>query len=195
MFTNRIRLGTPGDVAKICLQLFEAVACPPFHITLPVSGAANLRRVLTWVLHCQQKLWTAMFEWFDVAKTTQVEEQLMSLLDFVTLSRKLYSHALKLSQGLPLDQQAKHVWLQCGVDLLNSAKLQQNGDVQQALSQLLSDAIRLSLSSPEVGRFIEDHFFEPLYDRRKDETGFRNLHQSFQVRVILYTHVHIFYSR
>ncbi|PGG96942.1 serine/threonine-protein kinase ATR [Blastomyces parvus] len=184
MFCKRIRLGTPREAVRVCLQLFEAVACPPLHITLPASGAANLRRVLTWVLHSQQKLWAVMLEWFEVAKTTQIEQQLMNLLDFITLSRKLYSHALKLSQGLSLDQQARHIWLQCGIDLLNSVKLQQNADVQQALSQLLSDAIRLSLTSPEIGRFIEDHFFEPLFDRRKDETGFRNLHQSFQMVII-----------
>ncbi|OJD13407.1 hypothetical protein AJ78_06141 [Emergomyces pasteurianus Ep9510] len=184
IFTTRIKLGAPREVSKSCLQLFEAVSCPPFHITLPVSEAANLRRVLIWVLHCQQRLWNIMFEWFEVVKTAQVEEQLMSLLDFVTLSRKLFSHALKLPEGLPLAQQAKHVWLQCGVDLLNSAKLQKNTDVQQALSQLLSDAIRLSLTSPEVGCFIEDHFFAPLFNRRKDESGFRNLHQSFQMVII-----------
>ncbi|OAX81796.1 hypothetical protein ACJ72_03863 [Emergomyces africanus] len=184
LFTTRIKLGAPGDVSRTCLQLFEAVSCPPFHITLPVSEAANLRRVVTWVLHCQQKLWTVMFGRFEAAKSAEVEQLLISLLDFVTLSRKLFSHTLKLSKGLPLDQQAKHVWLQCGVDLLNSAKLQQNADVQQALSQLLSDAIRLSYTSPEVGCFIEDHFFELLLNFRKDETGFRNLHQSFQMVII-----------
>ncbi|QSS66872.1 phosphatidyl inositol 3-kinase [Histoplasma capsulatum] len=184
MFTRRVKLGTPGDTIKLCLQLLEAVACPPFQITLPASGTANLRRVLTWVLYCQQKLWAVMLEWLEVSTTTQVEEQLGSLLDFVTLSRKLYSHSLKVSQGLCLDQQARQIWLQCGIDLLNSTKLYQNMDVQQALSQLLSDAIRLSLSSPEVGRFIEDHFSEPLFDRRQDDAGFRKLHQSFQMVII-----------
>ncbi|ODH48741.1 hypothetical protein GX48_05176 [Paracoccidioides brasiliensis] len=181
MFANRVRLGTPAMVVKFCLQLFEAVACPPFHATLSASRAASLRQLLTWVLHCQQKLWTVMFEWFEIARPDHIEEKLTYLLDFVTLSRKLYSHALKLSQGLPLDQQAKHVWLQCGVDLLTSPKLSQSTDVQHALSQLLSDAMRLSHTSSEVGQFIEDHFFQPLSDLSEDESGFQHLHQSFQM--------------
>ncbi|PGH17548.1 hypothetical protein AJ79_01148 [Helicocarpus griseus UAMH5409] len=185
MFSNRIRLGTPVDVARLCLRLFEAVACPPFQLTMPASGASSLRQVLTWVLHCQQKLWTVIFEWFELAKSGQIEEQLISLiLDSVTLSRKLYSHTLKLSQGISLDQQAKHLWLQCGDDLLNCAKLRQSVDVQQALSQLLSDAIRLSLNFPEVGSYIENHFLQPLLDLRKNETVFQNLHQSFQMVII-----------
>ncbi|KAK2787809.1 serine/threonine-protein kinase M1 [Emmonsiellopsis sp. PD_33] len=185
MFRSKIEIGTPTYVAKLCVELFDAVAYSPFHTTPAVSGASALRQALTWVLHCQQRLWTVVFGWFDAVWAPRLEEMLINvLLDFVTLSRKLYTHALKLSQGLSLDQQARHVWLQCGVDMLGSTKLQQSADMQQALTQLISDAIRVSHTSSDVGGFIEDHFFQPLSGLKSDEMGFRDLHQSFQLVII-----------
>ena len=124
-----------------------------------------------------------ILEWFEAAETPQedVHPTISLILDFAVLSRKWYTYSLKLSQGFSLDKRAKHVWLQSGVDMLASGKLQQSTYVQHAFSQLLNDAIHISHGSPDIGAFIEDRFLQPLLNLSRNEVAFQLFHPSLQV--------------
>jgi serine/threonine-protein kinase ATR len=180
---HKLALGAPPEAVKICLQLLETVACPLALNELPTPRAPSLRQGLAWALECQQRLWRVIFEWLEAAETLQedVHPAIGLFLDFTVLSRKCYTYSLKLSQGFSLDKRAKHVWLQSGVDMLASDKLQQSTDVQHIFSQLLNDAIHSSFGSPDIGAFIEDRFFRPLLHLSRNEASFQLFHPSFQV--------------
>ncbi|KAK2852165.1 hypothetical protein FQN49_005303, partial [Arthroderma sp. PD_2] len=174
----RTELGDPQTVARACFRLIEAVTCP-VNLSLPDSRASFLRESFNRGLHFEVRLWKAVFEWLET-KTVPMEDQILTslLIEFVSFSRKLCSYAVRLSSRI--DQKVLHLLFQCGVDLLVSETLKRSFDLQQVLSEFLTEVIRLSQTFAGIEDLVEELFFHALSDLKAETETFQVLHQSLQ---------------
>ncbi|KAF3481011.1 kinase rad3 [Arthroderma uncinatum] len=154
-------------------------ACIGVDLSLPDSRASLLRESFNRGLHFEVRLWKAVFEWLEINTVPEEEPRLTGLLvEFVSFSRKLCSYAIRLSSRI--DQKVLHILFQCGVDLLVSETLKRSFELQQVLSEFLTEVIRLSQLFAGIEDLVEDLFFHALSDLKADTEAFQALHQSLQ---------------
>lgn len=141
---------------------------------------ALFRESVLWNLQCYRRLWKLVFTWFESVNSRSDEDRIVSLLmELILLNKKCFSCCQKL--GLSLEQGSVDALIQSGVDMLSSSKIRRSFDLQHALSQLLSEAMRISHSFPEVDQLIDEHLLQALKELQSDSATFTGLHQSFQV--------------
>lgn len=176
VFNKKIPLQRTPLLARNCLQLLSAVAC----LDIPTHYILPLRKNVTWALHCQRRIWRALFGSFQMTSLSQ-EELSSALVDSITAHRKCYFHSVNLTQGSDLRNFAMHAWLQCGIDVLSSEALLSFTELQQALERLLNESMHLSQNAPDILRVIRDDYYIKLQELEGSEF-FRTLQNSLQVR-------------
>lgn len=176
---TRLPLENSLQSVKACIQALEIITSPS-NLLASHSRMALFRESVLWSLQCYRRLWKVAFSWFETVNSPLEEDRIVTLLmDLILLNKKCFSCCGKL--GLGLEQGSVDVLIQSGVDMLSSPKIRRSLDLQHALSQLLSEAMRISHGSPGVDRLIEENFLQALKELQSDSAAFANLHQSFQV--------------